>query len=41
MVTMEHNSNPWFRMAHLANLNLSIFKVIEAMGLKIITSRHP
>jgi hypothetical protein len=38
MVTMEHknNLNSHFSKAHLTNLNLDNFKIIEAMGLKII-----
>jgi hypothetical protein len=36
MVTIEHNPNPQFSRAHLTALNLSNFKIIEAMGLKII-----
>jgi hypothetical protein len=35
MVTMEHNPNPQFSKAHLTNLNLNNFKMIEAIGLKI------
>jgi hypothetical protein len=38
---MEHNPNPQFRMAHLTNLNLNNFKMIEAIGLKIIALRSP
>jgi hypothetical protein len=41
MVTMEHNPNPEFSKAHLTNLNLNNFKVIEAMVLKVIASRSP
>jgi hypothetical protein len=42
MVTMEHNkTNPQFNKAHLTNLILNNFKMIEAMGLKIIISRSP
>jgi hypothetical protein len=41
MVTMEHNPNPQFSKAHLTTLNLNNFKIIEAMGLKIIASRSP
>jgi hypothetical protein len=33
---MEHNPNPQFSKAHLANLNLNNFKTFEAMGLKIL-----
>jgi hypothetical protein len=41
-VTMEHkNPNPLLRKAHLTTLNINKFKVIEAMGLKIIASRSP
>jgi hypothetical protein len=39
MVTMEHNLNPQFSMAHVTNLNLNNFKVIEAMELKKILQR--
>jgi hypothetical protein len=39
---MEHkNTYPHFSKAHLTNLNLSNFKMIEAMGLKIIASKSP
>jgi hypothetical protein len=42
MCTMAiNNSNPLLSKAYLTNLNLNIFKVIEAMGLKIIASRFP
>jgi hypothetical protein len=42
MCTMDiNNSNPLLSKAYLTNLNLNIFKVIEAMGLKIIASRFP
>jgi hypothetical protein len=42
MVTMEHNNpNPQLSKAHLTNLNLNNFKMIEAMGLKIIASGSP
>jgi hypothetical protein len=41
MVNMEHNPNPVLRKDHLTNLNLNIFKIIEAMGLKMIASRSP
>jgi hypothetical protein len=35
MVTMEQNNpNTQFIKAHLTNLNLNDFKMIEAMGLK-------
>jgi hypothetical protein len=40
MVTAEHNPNPQCSKAHLTTLNLN-FKMIEAMGLKIIASRSP
>jgi hypothetical protein len=33
---MEHNPNPEFRKTYPTTLNLNNFKVIEAMGLKII-----
>jgi hypothetical protein len=37
MFTMQHqHPNPLLSKAHLTNLNLNIFKIIEAMGLKII-----
>jgi hypothetical protein len=37
MFTMEHTqSKPLLSKAHLTNLNLNIFKMIEAMRLKII-----
>jgi hypothetical protein len=36
MVTVERNLNPQFSKAYLTNLNLNNFKMIEAMGLKII-----
>jgi hypothetical protein len=36
MVTMEHNPNPQFSKADLTTLNLSDFKMIEAMGLKLL-----
>jgi hypothetical protein len=41
MVTMEHNPNQQFSKAHLTTLNLNNFKIIKAMGLKIIASRSP
>jgi hypothetical protein len=41
MVTMEHkNPNPLLSKAHLTTLNIDEFKLIEAMGLKII-ARSP
>jgi hypothetical protein len=40
MVTMEHkNPNTLLSKACLTNSNLDNFKMIEAMGLKIIESR--
>jgi hypothetical protein len=30
---MEHNPNPLLSKAHLTTLNISKFKMIEAMGL--------
>jgi hypothetical protein len=43
MVTMEHththNPNAQFNKDYLINMNLNNFKLIEAMGLKIIVSR--
>jgi hypothetical protein len=37
---MEHNNpNPQFSKAYLTILNLNSFKIIEAMGLKVIASR--
>jgi hypothetical protein len=33
---MELNTNPQFRKAHLTTLNLSTFKMSEAMGLKLL-----
>jgi hypothetical protein len=41
MVTMENNPNSQFIKAHLTTLNLNNFKIIEAMGLKIIASWSP
>jgi hypothetical protein len=42
MVTTEQNNpNPQFSKAHLMNLNLNNFKMVEAMGLKIIALRPP
>jgi hypothetical protein len=42
MVTMEHKqSKPTVNRVHLTNLNLNNFKIIEAVGLKIIASRSP
>jgi hypothetical protein len=40
MITMEHNPNSQSSKARLTTLNLN-FKVIEAMGSKIIASRPP
>jgi hypothetical protein len=39
MVTMEYNPNPQFSKAHLTNMNVHNFKMIEAMGLKTTASR--
>jgi hypothetical protein len=39
--TMEHNPNAHFSKAHLTALNHNNFKMMEAMGLKIIASRSP
>jgi hypothetical protein len=36
-----NNTNPQFRKAYLTILNLNNFKVIEAMGIKIIVSKSP
>jgi hypothetical protein len=36
-----NNTNPQFKKAHLRNLSLHNFKIIEALGLKINTSRSP
>jgi hypothetical protein len=36
-----NNPNPLLSKAHLTTLNLSNFKMVEAMGLKIIASRSP
>jgi hypothetical protein len=36
-----NNPNPQFNKAHLTSLNFNKFKIIEAMGLKIIASRAP
>jgi hypothetical protein len=41
MVTMAYNPNPLFRKAQLTILNFNNFKIAEAMGLKLITSRSP
>jgi hypothetical protein len=41
MVTIEHNPKTLLSKAHLTNLNLNNFKMIEAIGLKIIASRSP
>jgi hypothetical protein len=35
------NPNPVLSTAHLTNLKFNNFKMIEAMGLKIIASRFP
>jgi hypothetical protein len=40
MVTIN-NTNAKFSKAHLTTLNLNTFKMIEAIGLKIIVSRYP
>jgi hypothetical protein len=42
MVTTEHKKykNPQFSKAHLTTLSLNNFKMIEAVRLKIITSRY-
>jgi hypothetical protein len=34
-----NNPNPLLSKAHLTTLNLNIFKVIEAVGLRFIASR--
>jgi hypothetical protein len=36
-----NNPNPQFSKAYLTTLNLYNFKMIEAMGLKIIAARFP
>jgi hypothetical protein len=36
-----NNPNPLLSKAHLTTLNINKFKMIEAMGLKIIASRSP
>jgi hypothetical protein len=36
-----NNPNPLLSKAHLTMLNVNKFKMIEAMGLKIISSRSP
>jgi hypothetical protein len=42
MVTWNiNNPNPQFVKAHLTNINLNNFKMIEAMGLKSIASSSP
>jgi hypothetical protein len=41
MVTMEHNQKSQFSKAHQTNLKVNNFKVIEAMGLKILASVSP
>jgi hypothetical protein len=38
---MLNNPNPLLSKAHITSLNLSHFKMVEAMGLKIIASRSP
>jgi hypothetical protein len=37
----SNNPNPKLSKAHLTTLNLNNFKMIEAIGLKIIASRSP
>jgi hypothetical protein len=42
MVTMENkNPNPQFSKAHLTTSNTNYFKIIGAMGLKIIALTSP
>jgi hypothetical protein len=41
MVIMEHNPKPQFSEDHLTTFNLNNFKIIEAMGLNIISQRFP
>jgi hypothetical protein len=36
-----NNPNPQFSKAHKTNMNLNIFKMIEALGLNIIALRSP
>jgi hypothetical protein len=36
-----NNPNPLFSKAHLTTVNLNNFKMIEAMGLKIIAPKFP
>jgi hypothetical protein len=36
-----NNPNPLLSKAHLTDMNINNFKMIEAMGLKIIASRSP
>jgi hypothetical protein len=36
-----NNPNPLFSKVHLTDLNLNNFKVVEAMGFKIIALRSP
>jgi hypothetical protein len=36
-----NNPNPLLSKAYLTNLNLNHFKMVEAMGLKIIALRSP
>jgi hypothetical protein len=38
---MECNTNTQFSKAHLTTLKFNNFKMIEAVGLKIIASRSP
>jgi hypothetical protein len=40
LVIMVHNNrNPFLSKAHLTDLNFNNFKIVEAMGLKIIALR--
>jgi hypothetical protein len=38
---MDQDPNPQFSNAHPTTLNLNYFKMIEAMGLKIIAPGSP
>jgi hypothetical protein len=40
-MVMQHNPNPLLSKAHLTTLNIDTFKMIEALGLKIIASKSP
>jgi hypothetical protein len=40
-MVMEHNPNPLLSKVHLTTLNIDKFKMIEALGLKIIASKSP